>query len=70
MSRQLQGYTKWRHKGTGKEATFLTIAKGSGPDQGQDFAYFMAPNKSGGLVARVMRMELWLEAMEPIEEEG
>lgn len=59
-----QGHSTWRHKGTGKEAHFLTVAKGVGPGDDVDFAYFFTTNKSGVCVARVMRMDLWWEVME------
>lgn len=65
---KLEGFSKWRHKQNGRVATLLTVAKGVGPDKGQDFAYFLGANSSGGMTAFVLRMEYWVAVMEKIED--
>lgn len=68
MSAPPNGFSKWQHKKSRQKATFLTVAKGVGPDSGVEFAYFLAPDSHGVMQARVLRMELWWEAMELVEE--
>lgn len=67
-TRHPAGHSKWRHKATGRTAHFLTVASGTGVDKGVEFAYFLAPGKTGNLKAMVMRMETWHEVMEQIED--
>lgn len=63
-----KGFSEWRHIKSRQQATFLAVAKGVGPDNGVDFAYFLAPTSTGGLQARVMRMDLWWDNMELVRE--
>ncbi|WP_299316510.1 hypothetical protein [uncultured Halomonas sp.] len=61
-----QGWSKWTHREKGGEYSFLTVAKGTGPDHGVDFAYYLGTDKeTGANRAFVRRMDSWHENMVP-----
>lgn len=63
-----QGWSKWAHREHGGEYSFLTVAKGTGPDHGTDFAYYLGADKAtGALTAFVRRMDSWHDVMEPLD---
>lgn len=64
-----QGWSRWTHREKGGEYQFLTIAKGTGPDHGVDFAYYLGIEKTTGAhTAFVRRMDSWYEVMLPLDD--
>lgn len=67
MTTRPAGWSKWTHREKGGDYTCLTIAKGTGPDHGVEFVYYLGLDKgSGGLQAFVRRLDDWAEVMVPV----
>jgi len=64
-----RGFSKWTHRHKGGEYTFLTAAKGTGPDHGVDFAYYLGTDRGTGVLAAfVRRMDDWHAVMVPLNQ--
>lgn len=60
------GWSKWTHREKGGEYDVLTVAKGTGPDRGVEFVYYLGLDKGTGMLqAFVRRLDSWHEAMVP-----
>ncbi|MCE8012857.1 hypothetical protein [Billgrantia desiderata] len=62
------GWSKWVHREHGGEYTALTIARGTGPDQGVEFVYYLGLDAgTQALAAFVLRLDEWHDHMRPLE---
>lgn len=58
------GWSKWSHRELGGEYTVLTVALGTGPDQGVEFVYYLGFD-GGRHQALVLRLSDWDRFMVP-----